>query len=241
MRTLLTLILLVILPVASNAAGNETITSYAEAKRLLYNFIYADHRITLYCGAHFDHARNVTLPPGFVISAYPDRTQRVETEHILPAENFGRAFPEWRDGAPICVDSRGRSYRGRKCAETNPEFRRMESDLHNLAPAIGAVNAARRNYRFGLLPSAESSFGSCAMKIRGRVAEPPDSVKGFVARTHLYMADAYASRYKLSRAQRRLFEVWNDTYPPDEWECERERRIASVQGNRNTITANQCP
>lgn len=239
-RNILTLILLVILPVASNAAGNETITSYAEAKRLLYNVIYADHRITLYCGATFDADRNVTLPAGFVVAAHDDRARRAETEHIVAAENFGRAFPEWREGAPQCVNVHGRAFKGRKCAETNAEFRFMESDLHNLAPAIGAVNAARRNYRFGILPSGDYDWGSCPMKIQRRVAEPPDGTKGLVARTHLYFAEAYPSRYRLSRAQRRLFEEWDRQFPPDAWECERERRIAEVQGNRNELTVRKC-
>lgn len=77
----------------------------------------------------------------------------------------------------------------------------------NLAPAIGVVNAARSNYRFGLLPSSDYDWGSCPMKIHGRVAEPPDGAKGIVARTHLYMAEAYPARYRLSRAQQQLFEA----------------------------------
>lgn len=115
----------------------------------------------------------------------------------------------------------------------------MEADLHNLAPAIGAVNAARRNYRFEMVPDGPE-WGSCAMRISGRKAEPSDAAKGIVARTHLYFADAYSSRYRLSRAQRRLFEAWDRQFPPDAWECERERRIAKVQGNRNEVTARQC-
>jgi len=166
----------------SYAAGNETVSPYAEAKRLLYSTIYRGHRVTLYCGAFFDADRSITLPPGFIIAAHEDRAYRAETEHIVVAENFGRAFPKWREGAPQCG---GR--RGRKCGETNEKYRFMEADLHNLAPAIGAVNAARRNYRFGMLPMADADWGSCAMKIRGRTAEPPDAAKGIMPRTYLYM------------------------------------------------------
>ncbi len=239
MKTILFLLAL-LLPSVACADGNEVIDTYAEAKRLLYGAIYYDHRVTIYCGARFDKDRVVELPPGFVIAAHDDRARRAETEHIVAAENFGRAFPEWRDGAPQCKDIHGRAFKGRKCAETNAEFRFMEADLHNLAPAIGAVNASRRNYRFGLLPSTDFDWGSCPMKIQGRVAEPPDAAKGLVARTHLYFAEAYPSRYRLSRAQRRLFEEWDRQFPPDAWECERERRIAEVQGNRNAITERKC-
>ena len=116
----------------------------------------------------------------------------------------------------------------------------MEADLHNLAPAIGAVNAKRSNYRFGMLPNEEPTFGVCPMKIRGRVAEPPDIAKGIVARSHLYMSDAYPTRFRLSHAQKQLFKAWDRQFPPDAWECEREIRIARIQGNRNEITASQC-
>ena len=72
------------------------------------------------------------------------RVNRAETEHIVPAENFGRTFSEWREGHPLCVHSDGNPYKGRKCAElANAEFGQMEADMHNLYPAIGSVNAAR--------------------------------------------------------------------------------------------------
>ena len=241
MKALSLLLFLLLQSAVATAAGNQTIESYGEAKWLLYNQVYFDHRVTLYCGAKYDQDRNVFLPEGFEIPDHFDRAYRAETEHIVAAENFGRAFTEWREGAPQCVNSRGRAFKGRKCAETSREFRLMDADLHNLAPAIGAVNARRSNYRFGMLPNEESAFGVCAMKIRGRIAEPPDSAKGIVAaRSHLYMSDAYPARFRLSRAQRQLFEAWDRQLPPDAWECEREIHIARIQGNRNEITASQC-
>ena len=186
-----------------------------------------------------DEERNALLPS----KRQTIIKNRVEVEHIVPAENFGRSFAEWREGAPQCVNAKtGKPYKGRKCAETNPEFQRMEADLHNLAPAIGAVNAARKNYRFGMVPEGiQSAFGeSCNFKIHGRTVEPPDSVKGLVARTHLYMAATYPKRFRLSRQQQQLFEAWNKMFAPDSWECEREKRIARVQGNRNRFTVEKC-
>ena len=240
MKALSLLLFLLLQSAVATAAGNQTIESYSEAKWLLYNQVYHDHRVTLYCGAEYDQDRNVFLPEGFEIPDHYDRAYRAETEHIVAAENFGRAFLEWREGAPQCVNSRGREFKGRKCAETNIEFRLMEADLHNLAPAIGAVNAKRSNYRFGMLPNVEPTFGICAMKIRGRIAEPPDSAKGIVARSHLYMSDAYPTRFRLSHAQKQLFEAWDRQFPPDAWECKREQRIFIIQGNKNQFTRRQC-
>jgi len=59
--------------------------------------------------------------------------------------------------------------------------------MHNLAPAIGAVNALRSNYEFTMLPGVRPTFGTCEMKIEGRKVEPPETARGIIARTYLYM------------------------------------------------------
>lgn len=103
-----------------------------------------------------------------------NRAGKVEWEHVVPAENFGQTFAEWREGDAQCVDNRGKAFKGRKCAEkTNKDYRYMQADLYNLYPAIGAVNALRQNYNFQMLPGEKPDFGSCEMKIADRKAEPP--------------------------------------------------------------------
>ena len=72
------LVVLALLSSAALAGGNDTISAYADAKRLLYGTIYSDHRATLYCGAEFDADRNVTLPSGFIVAAHEDRARRAE-------------------------------------------------------------------------------------------------------------------------------------------------------------------
>ena len=92
------------------------------------------------------------------------RAKRVEWEHVVPAENFGRFFSEWRDGSPECVDSKGRSFKGRKCAEkASREYRFMQADLYNLYPAIGAVNANTLQFQ---LPDASGYGGYIRLLVR---------------------------------------------------------------------------
>ena len=225
---------------AVEAAGNTTIESFNKAKKILEHQVYQDHRITFYCLASFDRDKNITLPEGFVTPEHQKRAKRVEWEHVVPAENFGRFFSEWRDGSPECVDSKGRSFKGRKCAEkASKEYRFMQADLYNLYPAIGAVNAVRSNYRFTMLPDAASSFGSCPMKVSGRAVEPPEYTRGAIARTMLYMQDAYP-KYKLSNAQMKLMTAWDKMYPVDAWECLRAKRIERIQGNENSFVKEAC-
>jgi len=222
---------------AGPAGGPAT---FAEAKRVLAREIYHDHRLTVYCGAEYDGRGEVSLPDGFIAPSYTARAAKIEWEHLVPAENFGRNFAEWREGHEKCVDASGRAFRGRRCAgRVNPEYRAMESDMNNLAPAIGAVNALRRNYDFVPLPNRPNTFGLCPMKIHQHRAEPPPMARGLIARAYLHMSLTYPG-YSLKADQQRLMLVWNRQYPPDEWECTRARRIASRQGQPNIFTISAC-
>ncbi|WP_297810782.1 endonuclease [uncultured Methylophaga sp.] len=218
----------------------EPTDSFSKAKKLMMNKVYFDHRETLYCGGKFDVKKNITPPTGFHTDKYRKRTNRVEWEHVVPAENFGRTFSEWRDGHSDCVDSKGKTFKGRNCAsKVNKEYRFMQSDLYNLYPAIGAVNAMRSNYNFNMLTEAEIDFGSCSMKVENRKVEPPTESRGQIARTYLYMEQRY-SRYKMSTSQKQLMQSWNKMYPVSSWECIRAERISKIQGNSNTFVTNQC-
>lgn len=65
-------------------------------------------------------------------------------------------------------------FKGRKCAEkVNMGYLYMQSDMYNLYPTIGAVNAMRQNYNFALLPDATPVFGTCQFKIYEKKVEPP--------------------------------------------------------------------
>lgn len=241
MKKWLFVVLAMLFPVVALAGGNTWTDSFSKAKKTLERQVYYDHRETLYCGAGFDEDKNVALPVGFTAAKHQERAARIEWEHVVPAENFGRAFIEWREGDALCVDNRGKAFKGRKCAEkVNTEYRHMQSDMYNLYPAIGAVNAARQNYNFQMLPGVPSTFGSCEMKIDGTKAEPPARARGQIARTYKYMADAYASRYRMSRQQQQLMDAWDKMYPVETWECTRAKRIEGIQGNENPFVKVPC-
>ncbi|MEZ8822585.1 endonuclease [Vibrio sp. F13] len=221
-------------------AGNDQIESFSKAKKLLEQKVYFDHRETLYCNARFDDKKIITPPSGFQSDKYVKRAKKVEWEHVVPAENFGRTFVEWREGDTSCVNSKGQTYKGRRCAnKANKEYRLMQSDLYNLFPAIGSVNAMRSNYNFTMLPDESSDFGSCAMKINDRKAEPPVSARGRIARTYFYMEETYP-RYNMSKQQRQLMTAWDKQFPVSAWECQRAKRIENIQGNVNTILKERC-
>jgi deoxyribonuclease-1 len=227
---------------AAVAEGNTFNDSFNKAKKMLERQVYKDHRVTIYCGANFDAKKNIQAPEGFVTTTHLKRAKKVEWEHVVPAENFGRAFSEWRDGHSNCVDSKGKLFKGRKCTEKlNKEYRYMQADMHNLFPAIGAVNALRSNYNFVMLPGeVKSDFGSCDMRIDSRKAQPPEIARGSIARTYMYMEMTYP-KYKMSKQQSQLMEAWDKQYPVSKWECKRSKRIEKLQGNANQVVDSRCP
>jgi endonuclease I len=94
-----------------------------------------------YCGCAYAGIEIELASCGYQPKKDPDRAKRLEWEHVVPAEAFGQSFPEWREGHPACVDSKGKAFKGRNCArKMSPQFRYMEADLYNLQPAIGEVN-----------------------------------------------------------------------------------------------------
>jgi len=203
-------------------------------------YITVPQRKTIYCNARFDTHKKISPAPGFITRKYKKRAKKVEWEHVVPAENFGRNFSEWRAGDARCVNRKGKNFKGRRCAEKlNEHYRLMQADMYNLYPAIGAVNAARSNYNFVMQEKQKNSFGSCAMKISDKKVQPPQSARGRIARAYLYMQENYA-HYKMSRQQNQMMHAWNTQYPVTHWECLRGERIANLQGNSNQVLLQSC-
>lgn len=217
----------VALYVAQGVAGAPV--DFDEGKKIA-RAVYADHPVSLYCGYHINWTKGtsgVLDMPGYQVRKNPSRAIRVEYEHIMPAHNFGQHLACWRKG-------------GRKACQADPGFTKIEADPHNLAPASGEVNGDRSNFRYGVVTSNNYwSYGSCAMKIdnQQRIAEPPDAVKGDVARVYFYMRDTYG--INLSSAQEKLYAAWSKADPVDAWETERDRRITRFIGRSNPYVSKQ--
>ena len=224
------------------ADGNTTYQSFNKAKKTLMKSVYAEeaNRQTIYCAATFDIKKNVTPPAGFTSKTHVKRSKRIEFEHIVPAQNFGQAFKEWREGHPECVTKKGKSFKGRNCAgKINVDYRYMQADMFNLYAAIGSVNALRSNYNFQMVPGEKSDFGSCEMIIDSRKAQPPEAARGRIARAYLYMDQAY-NNYSVSKQQKQLMNAWDKQYPITEKECVRAELISKLQSNVNSIIEDRC-
>ena len=241
-------------PAAGAASGgNLHIKSFSHAKRELMR-IYATHPTTLYSGCVWRPADlRIDYQACLYQPRYPrGRGGRIEWEHVVPASAFGHHSKAWREGHPRCSARGGRRFRGRACAgRVDVNFRRMEADMHNLVPEIGEINALRGNVAMGETSGRYLQPGGLSLRLGEGIAgvaisgvqafEPPDAVKGDVARIYLYMDAAYSELRLLTSAQRQVFVRWSADDPPDTWECERQARIAQVQGNINSFVLAGCP
>ena len=208
----------------------NTINNFSQAKTAGVK-VNADVPGDFYCGCKITWQGKKGIPDlescGYKIRKNEVRATRIEWEHVMPAWQFGHQLQCWQDG-------------GRKNCAKDPEYRKVESDMHNLQPAVGEVNADRSNFMFGQWNGGENQYGQCTMKIdfKNKLAEPPVRARGTIARTYFYMRDQY--KLSLSRQQTQLFEAWDKLYPVTDWECERDKRIAKIQGNNNPYVLRAC-
>jgi len=212
------------------SALSQEINSFTQAKAAAVK-INRDAPGSFYCGCRITWQGKKGIPDlascGYQVRKNADRANRIEWEHVVPAWQFGHQRQCWQNG-------------GRKNCEQDEVYREMETDLHNLEPAIGEVNGDRGNLMYNQWNGSEKQYGQCEMKIdfKNKMVEPPERARGPIARTYFYMRDRY--HLTISRQQTQLFEIWNQQYPVTQWECTRDNRIAQVQGNHNPYVQQAC-
>lgn len=223
---------------SASSFSKPTINDFSQAKKYLHQNLGLYENKTIYCSCNAN-GKNVDLKScGYKIQKDPKRAARLEWEHVVPAEAFGQSFVEWREGSPKCV-KKGKKFKGRKCAETNPEFNKMESDIYNLFPEIGELNGLRSNYSMAALTGSDRDFGGCTVKLQDRKFEPQDASKGIVARTYLNFENRYPGRGVVSEKNRSLFEAWNKMYPVTDLECRRWKKFEKLNGYKH-LFAGEC-
>lgn len=212
------LVVLLFMAFSSQAAAPK---DFSAAKTLLRS-LFPSQSTTWYCGCSFrwqgDKAKLDLASCGYHVRKNVQRANRLEWEHVVPAQQFGHQMACWQQG--------GRDL----CERKDAAFSKIEGDLYNLRPAIGEVNGDRAHYRFAELVDKPTPYGACDMEIdhQRELVEPRDAVKGDIARIYFYMID----RYKIPVTERelQLFRQWDMQDPVDAAERELNLRIARVMG-----------
>jgi deoxyribonuclease-1 len=215
------LLILKVFSIALLLAFGAAAGGWENAKNTADDVIYEDKDRTFYCGCEYtshgdtDGSGDVSHTAcGYTgPSTHSGRADRIEWEHVVPASLMpARQFPCWVNG------------NRQQCEDTDPRAQAMLFDLHNLAPSVGQVNALRSNDRYTDLPDVTSDFGSCPIEDTTNAFEPPDCLKGNVARIWFYMELRHG--VEIASDERTMFEAWAAADPVSPWESEREERIA---------------
>ena len=201
--------------------------SFSQSKEILLHDIYKDRMFTFYCNNPYEiktiHGKQkaVIIPSEAHYTPrnkytkkgeLNERARRVEWEHVMPAQNFGKHLPCWKEG-------------GRKACQKDPLFQKMEADMMNLVPAIGEVNGDRSNYRYGADKPKIGQYGNCEFQVdfKNKRAYVRDDIKGDIARIYFYMSKTY--NINLSKQERQMMEAWDKQDPISEWEVEKGKRL----------------
>jgi deoxyribonuclease I len=147
-----------------------------------------------------------------------DRGREINIEHILPMS--------WAMRKLGCRDRR-------LCRKKSPLFNQIESDMHNLYPALKKINHARSSYAYAEIDGERRRFAECDFEIdrRKHRVEPRPASRGNIARAMFYMHDRYG--INIYKRQGELLKQWHQEDPPDEQERRRNNVIEQIQGSRN--------
>jgi len=241
---------------------NLKITDIREANRILNNK-FGPSGSTFFCQCPY-FRKDINLKAcGFSFEEFFDRQKRVEWVPVVSIDSMARSFDSFK-GHQACkrvnqipTRSRMRSmggsgsyynyaltekpFDGIECVRKVDElFNRMEADLYNLVPEVGAITILKKDAQLADIEVFIPQFGNCNLKILNNLFTPPSSLKGDVARIFMYMDWAYPGKNIISLSQKKLLENWNRMDPVSKEECERARKIHELQGNENPFVEKLC-
>lgn len=211
--------------VKGKAVGHR---DFEHAKQVLPRIYAGGMQQDFYCGCQYS-GKNVDWGScGYVPRKNAKRAERIEWEHVFPAEHFGSQRSCWQHG-------------GRKnCSGKDALFDAMEGDLNNLVPAVGEVNGDRSNYSYSVWTSNPVPvYGQCKSvpDFESKRFQPREEVRGSAARISLYMAGRYGLR--ISRQSQQLWCAWAKQYPVSNWEKVRDNKIRQLQGEGNPMVEDE--
>jgi deoxyribonuclease I len=190
---------------------------------------------TFDCGCGFTAGNRVTHGACRYETRADDNAARtLEWAHVVPEVELGGSRPCWT--AQGCKDASGAAVSGVSCClATDEAFARMHADLFNVVPMIQELADDRAGYPFGELDGEPRMYGRCDFEVDHALGEvePPDAIRGDIARIYLYMADTYPDAVTLSPLQVKRMQAWAAGDPPDADERARAAAITKIQGRPN--------
>ncbi len=219
----------------SSGSDSEQITTlrferHASPKTPLGIYLKAGKAKTLYCRCPFDKDGKIDASSCGLKPETGNGAPSLEWDRAMPASLFGGSLAGRNE--PSCIDNPAATQRGKApCAKTSKGSGAMETDMHNLFPAVSGVAKTRSGLPFGIASGGKRPFDGCDFKIGAEAVEPAASVRGDIARAYFYMSQTY--KVPIMEDYETLLRQWHLADPPDSWELDRNSSIEEAQGNRN--------
>ena len=230
MRNLTLIIMLLFSSSTLQVMAKESVFSFSTAKKKMYKTVYQNQGDTFYCGCDWSK-KKVDLQSCGLQSYFPKkqrkRSLRTEAEHIIPASWLLKVNGKFRK----CVtDAKAKGKSPRKyCQKYDKSYKQAHSDLVNLVPAVGQINADRSNKPFlDVVKNKSKSYGKCNIEISSRGIVPPKDKRGDIARIAEHMSNKYGVTY--AKRQQALFDRWAKLDPVSQEEIQRNKKIIKIQG-----------
>lgn len=165
-----------------------------------------------------------------------EQKQTVKWIRVVPESFYGRERECMNE--EVCVSKyTGKPYKGERCCrQIDAQYRTMEADLFNYIPVVSAIAERRKKQLFGKVEKPKYLIGK--VKMDENYIEPPDSLKGDVARVYLYMNQRYG--LKLSLEEKEAYHYWHKLDSVDKRECAIAKTIMKIQGSDNRWITEKC-
>lgn len=165
-----------------------------------------------------------------------EQNQTVKWIQVVPDSFYGRNRECMNE--EVCVSKyTGKNYKGKRCCrQSDAEYRKMEADLFNLIPVVSAVAEKRTDQIFQEVKAPKYRVGK--VKMDDAFIEPPDNLKGDIARVYLYMNERYG--LDLTLDEKEAYYYWHKFDSVDQRECAIAKMIMKIQGSRNRWIQERC-
>lgn len=202
-----------------------------QASKLEMFRMYKTGAVSFYCGCTMELPYILTKGCSLRQDiSLPGKAYKAEYEHVFAVSNIKKRMGKGNLG-PVLLE--GCSKKSRSCLRSSNElFKTIEGDLHNIRPVISIINRMRGSLKIGEVKKNVRKSG-CGFKVGEKYFEPPNSVKGDVARIMLYLDRKYDSLSLLSKSRKDLFKKWNESDPVSRFEQALNNKIKEIQGDSN--------
>lgn len=227
------LLFLMVLPLSGLAADyhlpDKTVKRNFDNARTIMLDIAKQHPMTFYSDCKL-------IKPKMTIQyrqcAYKPRKNSITSEIIIPdAEHVAAA--SWMFNSIECSVT-GSDAR-EACLKESEDYQLYYTDLRNLYPAVPEINRDRKDMRW-CDRQGGFEYGTTGFRIffkEGGVegcVNPPDRIKGDIARTMQYMIQTYG--IESSTKEDQMYKRWSVLDPVDDWERKRESMIKKIQQDK---------